>query len=854
MINALTMKRHFSRKLLFSLMAMGIASTAPVLYAQNAGVDSSVTSRETARRQQALRSAMLEVENARQAYKDKRYTKAVEYYRNALALVPKVPATEKQRKFIQDCLSDALIARAMDYRSVGRREEAIAFLEEAIELSPNNKRARQELTHTLDPVRTNPALTPQHIGEVSEVTRLLELAYGYYDLGKFDDAIKTFEAVLAIDKYNTAAQRGIEAASTRRSRYYEAAHDAFRANVLEKVDAEWSTRNSSGDAPEIVSQPAALAEGGTFSEAEAAFEYNERLSAMVIPQIVFEDASIVDVIEALTNQIRRFEAESQSPSSKPLNLILNIPNTDQVVYDRLMAKPISLNLSNVSIKDVLDMVAQQTGVMFYHTPVGMEITYSGRDFGPIIERTFTVPPHFFDKAKDSGSSDEDDIYADEAPVVSVARLDPVQALKSMGGISFPKGATASYSAATRRLVVRNTLHNLREIEELLSNPMDSGRQIILNVIAMEVQEDDLEELGFHWMFQANFDGRTTTAGGIDQSHVTNVPTIQTGIQTIDSQQSPVVTGGLRSGSQVFTAAGMDRLIEVGSAANFAQGTGQPAPSIFGFRGVWKNIDVTMIMNGLSQKKGTDFLQNPRVILSPDNEEQVVFANVKELFFPTAWSAPQVPDNSGNNNWNNWNNNWDDDDEEEEEEDEEQNFARPTPVVAGATPEDFVRFGMVDDTVGGIGAILQVHSAEVSDDGQFVTLAFTTTVNEFEGFVNWGSPITSVTTAADGTPHPVVLTPNHILMPIIKRYMENTQITIVPGSVIVIGGMKEAKVVQFEDKVPVLGDLPLVGRLFRSSGEQKVRKALIFFAKVDVVDPTGRDVLTGERPSQATESM
>ena len=89
---------------------------------------------------------------------------------------------------------------------------------------------------------------------------------------------------------------------------------------------------------------------------------------------------------------------------------------------------------------------------------------------------------------------------------------------------------------------------------------------------------------------------------------------------------------------------------------------------------------------------------------------------------------------------------------------------------------------------------------------------------------------------------------------IKRYVENTKITLVPGTVMVMGGLKEAKQVKFEDKVPMLGDLPLVGRLFRSSGEQKIRKALIYFVKVDVVDPTGRDVRTGERPSSYTDSF
>ena len=59
-------------------------------------------------------------------------------------------------------------------------------------------------------------------------------------------------------------------------------------------------------------------------------------------------------------------------------------------------------------------------------------------------------------------------------------------------------------------------------------------------------------------------------------------------------------------------------------------------------------------------------------------------------------------------------------------------------------------------------------------------------------------------------------------------------------------------VRYEDKLPVLGDLPMVGRLFRSEGEEKVRKAFLMFVKVDIVDPTGRSFGTGERPSDVTD--
>lgn len=39
---------------------------------------------------------------------------------------------------------------------------------------------------------------------------------------------------------------------------------------------------------------------------------------------------------------------------------------------------------------------------------------------------------------------------------------------------------------------------------------------------------------------------------------------------------------------------------------------------------------------------------------------------------------------------------------------------------------------------------------------------------------------------------------------------------------------------------------MVGRLFRSEGEEKIRKAFLLFVKVDIVDPTGQIIGTGEK--------
>jgi general secretion pathway protein D len=48
----------------------------------------------------------------------------------------------------------------------------------------------------------------------------------------------------------------------------------------------------------------------------------------------------------------------------------------------------------------------------------------------------------------------------------------------------------------------------------------------------------------------------------------------------------------------------------------------------------------------------------------------------------------------------------------------------------------------------------------------------------------------------------------------------------------------------QDKVPILGDIPLAGRLFRSNVDQRVKKNLVMFVTASLLDPAGQPVIKG----------
>ena len=64
-----------------------------------------------------------------------------------------------------------------------------------------------------------------------------------------------------------------------------------------------------------------------------------------------------------------------------------------------------------------------------------------------------------------------------------------------------------------------------------------------------------------------------------------------------------------------------------------------------------------------------------------------------------------------------------------------------------------------------------------------------------------------------------------------------------GQTIMLGGLISEKVNKVKDKVPVLGDLPLFGRLFRSESSSTQKKNLVIFVTPTIIDPAGNRIHT-----------
>jgi general secretion pathway protein D len=100
----------------------------------------------------------------------------------------------------------------------------------------------------------------------------------------------------------------------------------------------------------------------------------------------------------------------------------------------------------------------------------------------------------------------------------------------------------------------------------------------------------------------------------------------------------------------------------------------------------------------------------------------------------------------------------------------------------------------------------------------------------------------------------VLTPNVINQPIFSTRKVTTSVSIWDGQTVALGGLVREDVQKVQDKVPILGDIPLAGRLFRSNVDQKIKRNLIIFVTARLMDAEGRPVRLDEDMEEIVEPL
>jgi Type II secretory pathway, component PulD len=829
-----------------ALTALALSDSAAGTYQSGTGGLEGTAQRELVRRQEDLAAAQQRLKAGDRALAEKDYETAYLAYLDAVDLIGSGPAVQSERSKALSKFSSTGVTYAEELIASGRYSEAEQVAKTILlqQYNPTYQPAIRLLSHLEQPDYYNKSVTPRLAAKREDVSRLLAEAEGFYSRGSFDSALKRYEEVLSLDRYNIAANKGIEKVNLARSSYYQEAYNETRSRMLWKVTEGWRLPNRRyfGGKDTIET---------TVSDSTSQNEQIiAKLNQIIIPSIDFQDMSVRDAVDLLRQLSQKLDTVETDPAKKGVNIFLSlgsggssagtgggdllpaVPGEEAAPQAPVVTEdtPITLSLTNVPLYEALRYVADLAGLKIKIDPVAVSIVPLTDVSNELITKEYRVPPNFIPSS--SGTSLETSTFSfDDTSTESRmgARMTAREYLESLG-VDFPEGASAQYISSGSRLLVRNTQDNIDFIDTIV----DAARgavptQVQIEAKFVEVNQNNLKELGFDWLLGPMSIGNGVYAsGGEPALGSEGFPFVQPG------KNQPIgtdyVTRGIRSGTGTGPNAGVSVNSLDGLLSRMTSGA---APGIFSLAGIYTNPQFQVVIRALDQRKGIDLLSAPKV--TARSGERAVVNIIREFRYPTEFDPPQIPQSIGTGN----------------------NFGAgvttgftTSPIITPTTPAAF--------ETRNLGVTLEVTPV-VGPDGYTIDLDLSPEVIDFDGFVNYGTPIRSIASTGGlggigAQPVSVIVSDNVINQPVFSTRKVTTNITIWDGMTVALGGLIREDVQKVQDKVPFLGDVPLVGRLFRTDIDQKLKKNLIVFVTATLIDAEGKPLRSDLEQEEIVEPL
>jgi len=356
-------------------------------------------------------------------------------------------------------------------------------------------------------------------------------------------------------------------------------------------------------------------------------------------------------------------------------------------------------------------------------------------------------------------------------------------LDSIGVNTSLENSSAICFPDTGKLVVRNTPNELSKIEQRIRDAQGepAQKQFEVETKFLSFTENDVK----NFTFNLQMSGSTAIPNPGSPGAIYDPGSASGGTDGLRG------TAGLNPGGGSITA--LQSLLDPTYPQKASNQVGVNA-QVFG-RGF------AAILQLLQNAIGRDLVAAPRVTLADGKQSKIVIS--RRMFYPTSYTAPTVPNNDQG-------------------------------VGAGfILPSNPTGFEYRD-----IGTTLEVKGESTSIP-KAVDLDFTNLlVEDFEGFVDYGVLISSapLNPTTNSVATPIGSAP--YLVPIFSKKSLQSRVRLIDGETVGMGGLISDVVQLVDDKVPLLGDIPMLGRLFRSEASQKIKSNLVIFCTMRIINPDG----------------
>ena len=812
----------------FFLLTLGVTRAAPL---------QEQVEKETAKREQMLAPLQEAFAMSKKLVSDGQSAQGCELLEKAYAALPETLRETPLALDVKKTLAKLQAALAQAAAEKNHWPEARRRALASLQYDPQSEVALAQLQQADEVLRrgtaggeeVNPALTTTFFDRLSSVRTGLEEAKALRETGQLQKAEERYEDVLQADPFNQVATEGIKKIYQERGLVAEKARDLSNLERRREVREAWNNiypKNSSAAGGIVVS--------GALT-ASPSYALEQKMQKTVIPQVDFSGADLETIRRALISLSRTYDSDAGKGG---VNFVVST--------DVANPQPVTLKLRQTTLAEVVRYIAQIAGVKARITDIGVT-------FGPLVEKrpelnsqNFTVSPSFFKGADDKEQGVAGGTLRGAAPAGGVGATDGLagqnEQKKLMAlGVQFPAGAYAVYNQKTSQLKVVNNQEMLDMIGQLISAAEEQTLLIQVGVRLVEINQLDLDSITMN-----------STLGGLPI-----LSPVPVGLSTITGSGTTTKTNGSGVGGGT-PAASTQR--GVNAQLNQIQGVGLlPNNTLQSFlqQGVLAGTNQTTsyalntmdlggtILNGMqfrtmitavSQKNSANVLANPSIILK--RGQKGVIEVTQEFKYVKEYSDPQSSIRTINTGGTGGASN---------SVNVSANQSVPGPeTVIGSFPSQ------ISDAVP-IGVKMGVKP-DVTGDNSRVLLELEPSFVDFEGFINYGTQINSAYTLSYFNTAVTIMT-NTINQPVfIRRDLTLPAVEVSDGYTLLLGGLLREDIQKIDEKVPIIGDIPIFGRAFQGKTEQAIKKNTLIFVTPRILDVSGQPLNpTAGSPTTTTAS-
>ena len=803
-----------SKLFLFMVLAWGLTVS---LSCRASSLQNQVET-ETSRREQLLQPLQEAYDKSRKLVADGKGAQACEDLEKAYQAVPAALRETPLAHQVQKTLSKIQATLGESASQLNHWPEARKRALASLKYDPTNEKALEQLRQSDEVLRrgtvggeaVNPALTTRFFDRLNGVRSGLEQAQELRETGQLEKAEQAYEDVLKNDPFNQVATDGIKKI------YQERALAADRAQALSAT----TMKREVMEAWNNIYPKTSLASGGvevaSAMTASPSYNLEKKLQGTVIPTIDFSGADLETIRRALISLSRQYDPEV---SKAGVNFVVSSDITD--------VQPVTLRLKQASLAEVVRYISQIAGVKARITDIGVT-------FGPLVEkrpdlipRNFTVSPSFF-KGDDAVVESTANVRGGGASVGTETSSGFNEQKKLVAlGVSFSEGAYAVYNKNTSQLKVVNNAEMLDLIGQLISAAEEETLLIQVGIRLVEINQLDLDSVTMNsTLGGSGINLLSPIPAGLNSSSGGQTPGASTQ-QGVNAQLNQVQGVGLLPNNtlQSFLQSGV--LAGTNQTSSYALNTMDLGGTIL------NGMQFRALITAVSQKNSANVLANPSIVLKRGQKGVIEvtqeFKYVKE--FNTPQSSIRTINSTSTNGTGNNNN--------------LQGVPGPETVI-GSFPSD------ISDAVP-IGVKMGVKP-DVTGDNSRVLLELEPSFVDFEGFINYGTQINSAYTLTYFNTAVTILT-NNIQQPVfIRRDLTLPAVEVTDGYTLLLGGLLREDIQKIDEKVPIIGDIPIFGRAFQGKTEQAIKKNTLIFVTPRILRVDGQPLNpTAGAPTTAANS-